>query len=560
MVRRILGLLNKDFDGLHEAAYLLGAFALASQFLAIWRDRLLAGIFGASGELDIYYAAFRVPDFIYIAVASFVSVTVLVPFLAEKLGNGGDPANASRFINSVLSVFFAVMAIAGIAAFFFIPKLSYFIAPGFDDAARNDLIGLSRVLLLSPILLGLSSLLGSITQSIKKFFVYAVGPVLYNLGIVFGIVFLRPELGLYGVAWGVVLGALLHLAIQLPVAAKNGLLPKPSLNIDYRAIKEVATLSLPRTLTLSMSHLAMIFLVGMASLMGEGAISVFNFSLNLQSVPLSVIGVSYSAAAFPTLAALFWNGERKKFAEHVTIAVRHIIFWSMPAVVLFIVLRAQIVRSVLGSGAFDWSDTRLTAAALALFSISLIAQSLSLLFIRGYYASGNTIKPLVINLVSISFVVVSAVALVKAFSEISQFKYFMESLLRVDEIEGSSVIMLPLAYSLGMILNALLLWFSFGKDFAEFSPSIKKAFLNSFSAWVIGGFAAYGVLDLLGGVLDLNTFGGIFTQGAVAGIVGIFAGVAVLTMMGDKEIEEVGKHLHRKFWKTKPIAPDSESL
>ncbi len=560
MVRRILNLFNKDFGGLHEAAYLLGAFALISQILALFRDRLLANIFGAGKELDIYYAAFRVPDFIYIAIASFVSITVLVPFLVEKLNSEKKSSDINKFINSVLSAFFAVMVLSGILAFFLIPKLSYLIAPGFDSGAREQFITLSRILLLSPVLLGLSSLLGSITQSIKKFFVYAVGPVLYNLGIIGGVVFLRPDFGLLGVVYGVISGAVFHLLVQLPVAARNGLLPKPSFDIDYAAIKEVIILSLPRTLTLSTGHLAMIFLVGMASLMGEGAISVFNFSLNLQSVPLSVIGVSYSVAAFPTLAAFFSNGERKKFAEHVAIAIRHIIFWSMPAVVLFIVLRAQIVRIVLGSGAFDWSATRLTAAALALFSISLIAQSLNLLFVRGYYASGNTKKPLIINLISISFVVILALTLAKAFNEINYFRYFMESLLRIDDIEKSAVIMLPLAYSLGMILNSLLLWFSFKKDFEDFSSSIKMAFLNNFSAWVIGGFAAYGTLNILGDVLNLNTFAGIFTQGAISGLIGIFAGVAVLIMTGDREIEEARKYLHHKFWKTKTIAPDNEGL
>ena len=121
---------------------------------------------------------------------------------------------------------------------------------------------------------------------------------------------------------GVIIGAVLHLVIQLPVIIKNALLPKFSLNIDYGAIKEVLVLSLPRTVTLSMGHLAMIFLISMASLMGKGAISIFNFSLNLQSVPLSIIGVSYSVAAFPTLAALFSNGESKNLPN----------MWLLPSV------------------------------------------------------------------------------------------------------------------------------------------------------------------------------------------------------------------------------------
>ena len=170
------------------------------------------------------------------------------------------------------------------------------------------------------------------------------------------------------------------------------------MSIKWHEVKSVMALSVPRTLTLSANHLVLLVFGSFASLAGEGSISIFNLSFNLQSVPLSIVGVSYSVAAFPILVRMFSNGERDAFIEQTLSSLRHIIFWSLPVMVLFIVLRAQIVRTVLGTGEFGWPETRLTAAALALFSLSILAQSVILLVVRGYYAAGRTKVPLVVNL------------------------------------------------------------------------------------------------------------------------------------------------------------------
>ncbi|MBT4894909.1 oligosaccharide flippase family protein, partial [bacterium] len=395
MVRRIFNLIHKEINGLHEAAYLLGAFALLSQILALFRDRLLAHFFGAGAVLDTYYAAFRLPDIIFVAIASIVSVYVLIPFLAEK--SSISKLKEKEFINTIFSAFFLIIITVSVIAFIFAPWLMKLFFPGLVDTAQfADLILLTRVLLLQPIFLGISNLFASITQIHRKFVLYALSPVLYNVGIIIGIVFFYPSFGFMGLGLGVVLGAVLHLAIQIPFIVKNKFLPKITLSIvgtRFNDVKKVIFLSLPRTLALSAHQISLLFLISFASLMASGSIAVFNLSFNLQSVPLTIIGVSYSVAAFPTLAKMFSNGQKKDFLEQVLTASKHIIFWSFPAIVLFIILRAQIVRVILGSGEFDWADTRLTAAALALFAVSIAAQGLVLLFVRGYYAAGNTKKP-----------------------------------------------------------------------------------------------------------------------------------------------------------------------
>lgn len=562
MVKRIFNLIHKEINGLHEAAYLLGMFALLSQVLALVRDRLLAHLFGAGVALDTYYAAFRVPDIIFVAIASIVSVYVLIPFLAEKSVISKE--KEKEFINTIFSAFFFIIIAVSSAAFIFAPHLMKLFFPGLADSAQfGDLILLTRALLLQPIFLGASNLFASITQIHHKFILYALSPVLYNVGIISGIIFLYPVFGFIGLGIGVVLGAILHLSIQLPFIVKNGFLPKVTLGRlwhNFSDVRKVIFLSLPRTLALSAHQISFLFLASIASLMASGSIAVFNLSFNLQSVPLTIIGVSYSVAAFPTLAKMFSNGQKKEFLEQMLVATKHIIFWSFPAIALFIVLRAQIVRVILGSGEFDWADTRLTAAALALFAVSIAAQGLILLFVRGYYAAGNTKKPLILNLISASLVVAFSFILVKLFAGSAAFQYFIESLLRVEGIDGVSVLMLPLGYSLATLLNATELWFMFQMDFSSFSKSLSRTFFQSFSASIIMGFVSYEFLDVFDNLFALNTFWGIFSQGLFAGIVGIATGVLMLALLQNEEIKEVWKSLHSKFWRANIVIAEQEEL
>src|SRR5690606_20597616 len=281
--------------------------------------------------------------------------------------------------------------------------LAPLVAPGFGPEALSDLVSMSRILLLSPFLLGISNLFGSVTQAFQKFYAYTLSPLLYNIGIIVGILFFYPKFGLTGLVWGVVFGAFLHLLIQLPALLQSNILPAITFRFWDKQVKEVILTSIPRTLTLASHQITIVVLVAMATLLTPGSVSVFNFAFNLQSVPLAIIGVSYSVAAFPSLARFLSAGEMDKFKKQMLSAIRHIIVWSLPVIVLFIVLRAQIVRVILGAGEFGWTETRLTAAALSLFVLSVLAQNLVQLFIRAYYAKGETVKPLIINIFSAVF-------------------------------------------------------------------------------------------------------------------------------------------------------------
>ncbi len=555
MVKRVLHMFSREISGLHEAAYLLGACALASQLLALLRDRLFAYTFGASRTLDIYYAAFRIPDLIFVSIASLVSISILIPFFMEKFKEGDEVGK--RFVDATFSFFFVAIIGVSIMAFLLIPFLVPYVFPGFDsELLKNHLIILSRIMLLSPIFLGISNFLASITQMYNRFFIYAISPLLYNIGIIIGVIFFYPVLGIVGLAWGVVLGACLHFLVQVPFIVEKKLFPRLRFPLEWKLVKNLALLSLPRTLALSANQIAIFFLIGYASLLSAGSIAVFNFSWNLQSVPLSIVGASYASAAFPALSRFISRGLHETFLEQMVIAARHILFWSIPMMALFVVLRAQIVRTILGAGHFSWSDTRLTAACLAIFIISVVPQSLLLLFVRGYYALGKTTKPLVINVLSSIFLVILGYVLISLFQTHLVFHYFIERLFKVDNIAGSHVLVLPLAYSIGTSLNALLHWIFFQQEFPAFSRPVLKTFFASFSAAVIMGYVSYLFLNVFDNVFNINTLVGIFLQGFCSGILGIAAGVLILVLMKNEEIMDVWRTLHHKIWKVKVIGAD----
>ncbi|MDD4989194.1 MAG: lipid II flippase MurJ [Candidatus Pacebacteria bacterium] len=558
MVKNILRFIHREITGLHQAAYLLGVFAFLSQVLALFRDRLFAYSFGASHSLDLYYVSFRIPDFIFASVASVVSISVVIPFLVERLEKG--EAEGKKFIDAVFSAFFIFIVVVSGVAFFLIPYFIHIFFPSFHGQDVITLVSMTRIVLLSPIFLGISNFFASITQVHKRFFLYALSPIFYNIGIILGVLVLYPIFGLVGLAYGVVFGAFLHMAIQIPFLVEHKLFPRLSLRVHFQSIKEVALLSIPRTLTASSNEIAEFFLISLASFMSAGSVSIFNFSFNLQSVPLSIIGVSYSLAAFPALTRSFASGNQSEFLDQMITSAKHIIFWSVPVAVLFIVIRAQIVRVILGTGHFDWNDTRLTAASLALFAFSTISQSLMLLFVRSYYARGKTIKPLIINFLSAGAVVLSAYFLSQYFLTESLLRHFVEVFLRVDGLSGTSVLVLPLAFSIGITINMIIHWIDFSFDFPAFTKPVFQTLFQSLSASIMMGAVSYIFLGIFSNIFSLNTLLGVFLQGFLAGIIGIVVCVLILKLLGSVELEEVWSTFHKKFWKTKDIVSEEIPL
>ncbi len=557
MVRGVVRILYREVKGLHQAAYVLAFFALGSQMLAIVRDRVLAHEFGAGSELDTYYTAFKIPDLLFVLFSSVLSVYVLIPFLSGFLVKG-DKAGARAFLSHVFSVFVLVYSVLAVILFFLMPTLVAYLFPYALD--QEALVLLSRILLLQPFLLGVSSLLGVITQSGHRFVLYAVSPLVYNLGIIFGVTVLYPLYGLSGLTWGVVLGALCHGLIQVPLVYKEGLEFRLSLSPDVVLLKDIVRMALPRALTLTLNQLVLFVLVILASTLVVGSVAVLQLAINLQSVPLAIIGVSYSVAAFPSLAAYYNEQKMQAFAHHIMTAIRHIIFWSVPIVFLCIVLRAQLVRVILGSGSFDWSDTRLTAAVFAVLMFSLVAQSLNLLLIRAFYAGRDTRTPLYITFWTSLASIFMAVVFLAVYQIHPEMKLFISDVFRVTDVVGSEVLPLALGYSSGVILQSLLLLVMLFKKFKIPATGLWTRFYHALFASIMGALAAYTTLNFVVNGLQTDTFIGIFIQGALAGFIGVCGVLLGYYALGSKELHEVVDAVERRLFKTDVIEPEEDLI
>ncbi len=558
MVKKVLDIVYKEVRGLHQAAYVLALFAFASQLLALLRDRLLAHQFGAGAELDIYYAAFRIPDLLFVLFASSLSVYVLIPFVSKAREKGGDKAGG-KLLSEVFSVFLVVYTLFAAICFFLAPTFLPKLFPGIEDV--ESLVILTRILLLQPFLLGISSLFGVVTQLAHRFVVYALSPLLYNIGIIVGILFLYPVYGISGLGFGVVFGAFLHLLVQIPLVYRGDLKISTTLSFDFKGLISIFALSIPRALTLSMQQIVLLIIVGFASVMTVGSVAIFQFAYNLQSVPLAIIGVSYSVAAFPILAELYSKSEHEKFAAHINTALRHIIFWSIPAIALIIVLRAQLVRVVLGSGAFDWADTRLTAAALALLSLSLLAQAIYLVVIRAFYAGGKTMLPLIVTLISSVVSVGAAYGSLQIYLSNQSVQDFVVSFLRLEGIgSGSEVLALAFGYSISLIIQAVIITFCMSKVFSIKLRPILRPLIHSFCAATVGGLAAYATLNFVVEGIDQERFVGILIQGAIAGVVGVAGIIVTYAYFRSPELNEIYSSFHKKILKTDVVAPQEEVM
>jgi len=348
------------------------------------------------------------------------------------------------------------------------------------------------------------------------------------------------------------------LRVYLPADLLEHLRPRLTRLVSRPEMLMILRTSVPRAVTLSLHQLVLLGLVGFASIMSEGSVSVFQFAFNLQSVPLAVIGVSYSVAAFPILAQLYAEGKMDRFTRHVLTSLRHVIFWSVPILVLLIVVRAQFVRLILGSGAFDWDDTRLTAAALALFSVSLLAQAVHLLLVRALYAVGNTRLPFYVTLISSVSVLLFALGLYSLFITTPAFQVFLESALRVRGVPGTEVLVLPIAYTLALFLHSSVLLVLSRRHLHFRAVVLLRNLVEALLAGFVAGAFAYITLNFFDAGLRTDTLIGIALQGFLAGVVGLAGAVGVYALIGSRELSETLGALQRRMFKTTVVGPQDE--
>ncbi len=503
--------LNQKSQKISSAALIVAFFGLISRLFGLWRDRLLAGQFGAGRELDIYYAAFRIPDLIYNLLIVGAISSVFLPIFYEYLTKDKD--KAFKFAANILNVLLVALLFLSGALIIFAPTLIYFVAPGFNQESLDLTVKISRILFLSPLLLGISALATALLQAFSRFLITSLAPIFYNLGIIFGIIFLTPHYGIWGLSYGVILGAALHFLIQVPSLFKIGFSFKAALNFKEPGFLKVAKLWFPRTLGLLAFQINSIMATAIASYLSIGSIAIFNLADNLRWVPIGIVGVAFSTAAFPAMSLAYAQGRKDLFLKRFSLAVRQTLFIVIPLSLLFFIFRAQIVRIILGTGEFSWDATRLTAAVLGLFSFGIFAAALLPLFTRAFFVFHNTKTPVFINVVSMVINVFLSFLFVVAFIKIPSLGNALAGFLKVNDIKGIAVLGLPLAVTIASIINIIWHWIDLKKHVGDFGVSeIKKSVLKIIAASIVSIFFAYAGLYLLNNVFNTRTVFGLFFQ------------------------------------------------
>jgi len=464
-------MLNKIFNSqtktITRGALIIGASYFISAILGLLRDRLLAGRFGAGLELDVYFAAFRIPDFVYNILILGGLIVAFLPLFAEYFSRNKD--EVWQMANHVLNAFLIFLISISFIFFILTPWLIKWLFPGFGEEHYKLAIPLIRLLFLSPIFFGISNLLSGILQYFQRFFIYSLTPILYNLGIIFGILFLAPYFGIFGVGMGVVFGAFLHMAIQIPTAINCGFSYKFLLDFKYPALKRIFKLMVPRVFGVAAQQINLIVITAIASTITAGSIAIFSISNNFQSLPVGIIGASFAVAIFPALSRFFAENQKKEFLENFSSIFRQILFFVIPVSVLIFLLRTPIITFIYKTGKFTLSDVQLTSACLGIFALSIFAQSLIPLLARAFFSLQDTKTPTLITFWAVSLNIILCFSFVWLLKSPNIFSNSLIEFFSLFRNENTSLLGLPLAFSISAIFQFILLYFSF-------KQKIKKIF------------------------------------------------------------------------------------
>ena len=376
-------------------------------------------------------------------------------------------------------------------------------------------------------------MLGNMLNLRRFFFFYGAAPVVYNLGSIIAIFALVPRMGITGLAWGIVFGAMLHFLIQFIPALSLGLKIHWRFDPWHVGIRRVVKMMLPRSIHLGLLQSNLVITTLLASTLPVGSLAVFNFANNLQSLPLGIFGASFAIVAFPTLAIYVAKKESKKFRDEFGSIMCQILFFVIPLSAILIILRAQVVRLVLGSGKFDWEDTILTFSVLGVLAISLFAQSLNLLFVRAYFSLHDTITPLKSGFIGVIVNVLFGTAAVKYWTQISPF---LEQDVHFLGLK-SPIVGLALAYTVSQIAMFIFLLVGL-QDYLKGIDiqSIKKSLGKIALATLIMGSSTQITKWFFGMAIPLDTLPAVAGQIALSGFVGIAIYLFVCKILKCKEL------------------------
>jgi len=386
---------------IRSTGILMAAF-LANKILAIGRQIVIAQTFGTGSQYDAFVAAFRLPDILFMLIAGGALGTAFIPILSERLTlkNPDDPDGwqlASSVLNSLLLV---VILISILMAIFAQPLVAWLIAPGFAPDIQRLTTNLMRLTLISTVIFSVSSLLGAILHTRQHFILPAIAPLIYNLGIMFGAIFLAAPFGVYGLIYGVILGAVGHLLVQTPGLLRYGFHYHPCFGWSDRDLWQVARLMGPRVLNIVVIQINFVVMFNLASRLGTGSVSALDYGWDLMQMPQTIIGSAIGIVLFPTLSELAAQKDTDTLRRTMSQTLRIMLALAIPAMVGLIVLGRPIIRVIFERGEFGPESTAAVYQALQFWALGLIAHSALEVVNRVFYAQKDTITPFLSSVVS----------------------------------------------------------------------------------------------------------------------------------------------------------------
>lgn len=495
-----------------SAALVIMATYGVSMVLGILRERLLVTKFFACcrPSLDVYYAAFRLPDMVFQLVAIGALSAAFIPVFSDYLEK--KDSQTYRFSSSVINHLLLFFLILAVIIFVFSRPLSQAITGSFTPNQIQLMAQMTRVMLFAQILFLVSNFLSATIQSHQRFLVPALSPITYNLGIILAILFLTPFWGVWAPVFGVVLGAIFHLFIQIPLAFKLGFTYTFVLDRKIPGVVEVFRLMLPRTLALAVYQIEATVAVFLATSLSPGSLTMFYLAQRLMDLPVRIFGTPIGQAALPTLSSQIAKGHLKDFQKTLISSLNQILYLALPAMVIILILRVPLVRLAYGAKSFPWQATILTAKTVGIFSLAIFSQAATQLLVRSFYALHNTKTPLSIGSFSVALNVSLALLLtfklgwgilgLAAATSISSashaFLLFCFLVRKIPEILDKNLIFNWLKMGVATFFTAVFLWLPMrllDKFILDTTRTINLLILTIITGLV--GFSVYLLLSLV---------------------------------------------------------------
>ena len=397
---------------LARAGLVVTAALFASRILGWIRVAVIAASLGIGRDLDVYIAAFRIPDFLFQLVAAGALASAVIPTIAALVATG-ERARAWRVVSTIANLLLLLLAALAAVTFVATPAIAPLIAPGFGPAETDRLVELTRILLLSPIFLALSAVATSVLNSAGRFAASVAAPIAYNLVIIAAAIFLVPPFGLAGLAWGTVAGAAANLLVQLvPLFRQAGFRYAPRIDLRDAEARRTLILLGPRAIGLAGSQLTLLLLTTLGSTLAAGAIGAFALAFTIFQIPLGTMAYPLGIVALPELAQRVAKGEIDEYVALVTRALRLLGFAMIPVACIAAGVALQVVDLVIHFGRVEDAGVALTGAAFAGFLAALPTEAMIIVLSRAFFAARNTWIPVAAALVSVVVAVGTAVALV----------------------------------------------------------------------------------------------------------------------------------------------------